>query len=566
MNKKQSFNVFWLKDLKEIPPRPDNPASFPEDDIRRWYDYEYAGFFVPKENIPSPPTLWNPKKRNIVCIHPGNHPYMESFCNGIQKIADSNQIRMTYFATSWDIQIQAECVEKAIKLKPDLVIMIPENTNACAEHYRLINEAGIPLICSNLLPELDVYKYVLSWTGPDDWGQYRSLARSFAELMHGEGNYCIIRHIPGTSAYHARTWGFIAELKRLSPNIRMLDAQTTYLEPMITEKLVESWINEYGPSLKGIVSSGDLPLQLAINNVIRKYKRDDIILVCVASSEKSLKLIKEGKLHAAAYQNGIMDGALAMQTAVDWFSGLKIEPVRNLPRFIVNRSNVKDFIEKRDTLPDLHETKLFTALKQLNRENTELFFDELFLSLQQVKFVKEEFLRGYTIQIFSIINQILNLYGISSHDFLGNYEDVYKQLFDQTSIEDSLYWLRSTSLQLISFISKDTNPQTTINILIDYVDTHFQEPLSLKTLSYEYKISPAYLGQQFKKVTGKSFTDHINGLRINRAKYLLKNTSLKEKSIALEVGYSDHNYFYRVFKKYELISPSLYRKKAKQES
>jgi len=90
--------------------------------------------------------------------------------------------------------------------------------------------------------------------------------------------------------------------------------------------------------------------------------------------------------------------------------------------------------------------------------------------------------------------------------------------------------------------------------------------LSLKTLSYEYKISPAYLGQQFKKVTGKSFTDHINGLRINRAKDLLKNTSLKEKSIALEVGYSDHNYFYRVFKKYELISPSLYRKKAKQES
>lgn len=220
---------------------------------------------------------------------------------------------------------------------------------------------------------------------------------------------------------------------------------TPYLELLITEKLIGSWINDYGSSLKGIVSSGDLPLQLAINNVICKYDREDILRVCLASAEQTLDLIKTGKLHAGAYQNGIMDGALAMQTAVDWFSGLKVEPVRNLPRFIVNRSNVKDFIEKLDTLPELYDTEFFTALKQLNRENTELFFDALFLSLQQVKFVKEEVLRGYIIQIFSVINQILKLYGISIQKFLGNY---------------------------------DSNPQTTSNILIDYVDTHFQELLS----------------------------------------------------------------------------------------
>jgi len=560
MGKRPSLNVFWLKDLKVIPPRPDNPLSFPEDDIRHWYDYEYAGYYMPKENIPAPPAKWDPHNRHIACIHPGNHPYLESFCEGIQKIADNNQIKVTYYTTSWDIQIQAACVDKAIALKPDLVIMIPENTNACVEHYRLINEAGIPLICSNLLPETDVFRYIISWTGPDDWGQYRSLSRTFGELMQGSGGYCIVRHIPGTSSYLARTWGFIAELKRTAPDIKLLDAQTTYLEPLMTEKLVESWLDEYGEHIKGIVSSGDQPLQMAINNVVKRKNREDIIRVCVASAGETLELIRKGTLHAAAYQNGTMDGALAMQTAVDWFSGLKVEPVRNLPRFILNRNNVQDFIEKRDTLPELNDAELFSALKALDPVRTEEFFEALFASLQQVRFVKEEFLRGYIIQIFSIIMQVVNLYGLSINDFLGDYEDIYKQLFDQPTIEDSLYWLLNTCLKLVGFVSSGSNLQATINLLVDFVDTHFQEPVSLKTLSYEYELSPAYLGQQFKKKTGKSFTDYINGLRISRAKELLRETSLKEKSIALEVGYADHNYFYRVFKKYEKISPSQFRK------
>ncbi len=557
------FNVFWLKDLKEIPPRPDNPQSYPENDIRHWYDYEYAGYTMSKVNIPEPPRNLDTKNRRVICIHPGEFPYLEAYCRGVQQIADNNQIQVSFYSSSWDVQRQAECVDKAIGKSPDLVIMIPENSNACVEHYRLINEAGIPLICSNLLPEPDVYRYVISWTGPDDWGQYRSLSHAFAELMQGEGGYCLIRHIPGTSAFYARTWGFIAELERIAPGIQLLDAQTSYLNPLMTEKLLETWIHEYGEQLKGIVSSGDLPLQNAINNVLMRCGRDDIIRVCVASTEKQLYQIKENKLHAAAYQNGIMDGALAMQTAVDWFSGLKVEPIRNLPRFIVTRNNVNDFLEKRDSLPELSYTELEEGLKKLDPEKVENFFSFLFNALQQVRFVKEEFLRGYIIQIFSLINQTITLFRVNMQDFLGSYDEIYKNLFDQQSIEESLFWLRSTAHKLIDLIRSEGSSQSTIQLIIQYIDQHFHEPLSLKTLSYDYNISPAYLGQQFKKEVGMSFTDYLNGLRITRAKELLASSNLKEKSIALEVGYADHNYFYRVFKKYEKISPSTYRKTAR---
>lgn len=559
----ETLNIFWLRDLKSIPPRPDNPYSYPEDDIRHWYDQEYAGFFTDKVNVPDSPAVLGAKGKHVVCIHPGNHPYLENFSQGISQIAEDNKIKVTFFTTSWDMQRQAESVTEAIALNPDLIIMVPENINNCVDHYKQVNDAGIPVICSNSLPEPDVYKYVIAWTGPDDWGQYRNLAHHFAELMGKKGEYCIIRHIPGTSSYLTRTWGFIAELKRIAPEIQLLEAQSTYLEPHMTEMMVENWILHYGERLKGIVSSGEHPIQLPINNVLRRHNREDIIRVSVGSTSEDLDMVEQGSLHAIAYQNGLMDGALAMQTAVDWFSGLKVEPVRYLPRFIVNKGNVKDFIEKKDTLPKLDSDSLYDAMKQLNTEAVELFFHTTIHTLQSVRFIKEEFLRGYIIQIFSVIIQMLKLYGLELEDYFSSNDEVYKRLFGQSSLEAAFTWLNKASVDIVEFLKNQNNTKTLIALIIDDINTNFSEPVSLKTLAAKYEISASYLGQLFRKETGKNFTDYLNLLRIERAKTLLASTELKEKSISLEIGYSDHNYFYRVFKKYEGVSPSTYRKDAR---
>ncbi|MFB6803142.1 response regulator [Peribacillus butanolivorans] len=98
-----------------------------------------------------------------------------------------------------------------------------------------------------------------------------------------------------------------------------------------------------------------------------------------------------------------------------------------------------------------------------------------------------------------------------------------------------------------------------IQSVVQYIQEHFYEELSLKTLSYKFHINSIYLGQLFQKETGLVFSEYINHLRLEKAKQLLRGTHLKAGIIGKQVGYSDSAYFYKQFKKAVGITPSAWR-------
>lgn len=104
-----------------------------------------------------------------------------------------------------------------------------------------------------------------------------------------------------------------------------------------------------------------------------------------------------------------------------------------------------------------------------------------------------------------------------------------------------------------SLLQDAKNP--VVHQVLTYIDTHYADELSLKTLGAQYHIHPVYLGQLFHKETGVSFAEYINKYRIDKAKQQLKNTNLKVHEIARNVGYWEIGYFYKQFRKYVGISP-----------
>ncbi|WP_028391706.1 response regulator transcription factor [Bacillus cihuensis] len=98
-----------------------------------------------------------------------------------------------------------------------------------------------------------------------------------------------------------------------------------------------------------------------------------------------------------------------------------------------------------------------------------------------------------------------------------------------------------------------------IQSVVQYIQEHFHEELSLKTLSYKFHINSIYLGQLFQKETGLVFSEYMNHLRLEKAKQLLRGTHLKAGIIGKQVGYSDSAYFYKQFKKVVGITPSAWR-------
>lgn len=92
-----------------------------------------------------------------------------------------------------------------------------------------------------------------------------------------------------------------------------------------------------------------------------------------------------------------------------------------------------------------------------------------------------------------------------------------------------------------------------------YLFEHYEEDLNQKSTAQRFYISRSYLSKLFKAKTGRGFNEYLNKIRIEQAKNSLKTTSLPITEIAFSCGFNDSNYFSKIFKKSEGVSPLNYR-------
>ena len=95
---------------------------------------------------------------------------------------------------------------------------------------------------------------------------------------------------------------------------------------------------------------------------------------------------------------------------------------------------------------------------------------------------------------------------------------------------------------------------------ITIIDYDLSADLSLKNISEQLFVNPSYLSSSFSREIGMTLTEYVNLRRLNRAVMLLHKTDLQIQAIADNVGFSDTNYFIRLFKKHYGITPSAYKK------
>ncbi|MFY0779068.1 response regulator transcription factor [Peribacillus simplex] len=178
-------------------------------------------------------------------------------------------------------------------------------------------------------------------------------------------------------------------------------------------------------------------------------------------------------------------------------------------------------------------------------------FDEINKSTKKVA---PTIIRGFAIEIVTSIQK-----DVSSH---ANDQTVgiVKRILEAYSIGilvDILIDFIEGIFRTLEQKSEHRSP--IIQSVVQYIQEHFYEELSLKTLSYKFHINSIYLGQLFQKETGLVFSEYINHLRLEKAKQLLRGTHLKAGIIGKQVGYSDSAYFYKQFKKAVGITPSAWR-------
>ncbi|PMC40163.1 DNA-binding response regulator [Bacillus sp. UMB0899] len=99
-----------------------------------------------------------------------------------------------------------------------------------------------------------------------------------------------------------------------------------------------------------------------------------------------------------------------------------------------------------------------------------------------------------------------------------------------------------------------------MKMLLGYIQKHYAEPLTLTDVANHFHFNPTYLSSYFSYNNREGFNEYLNKVRIEEATKLLIHDTLPIAEISGRVGYSDHSYFCKVFKKVKGVSPSQYRR------
>lgn len=112
----------------------------------------------------------------------------------------------------------------------------------------------------------------------------------------------------------------------------------------------------------------------------------------------------------------------------------------------------------------------------------------------------------------------------------------------------------------ISYSSTEHTHRHMINKVTDYISQHYMEDITVPQLAGMVGMSGKYFGVIFKRITGKTVSEYITQVRMQKAEDLLLKTTLSLDKIAEEIGVSDEYYIVKLFKKYKGITPGRYRR------
>lgn len=95
--------------------------------------------------------------------------------------------------------------------------------------------------------------------------------------------------------------------------------------------------------------------------------------------------------------------------------------------------------------------------------------------------------------------------------------------------------------------------------VLDYIEGNFASPIALEDAGALLGLNPSYFCRLFRSVTGSTFTEYLNYVRVRHSEVLLRTTNENITSVSMDVGFSSVTYYNRVFKKLMNCTPSVYR-------
>lgn len=161
---------------------------------------------------------------------------------------------------------------------------------------------------------------------------------------------------------------------------------------------------------------------------------------------------------------------------------------------------------------------------------------------------------------FTIVLARSSLFISKNIQSLFQNQDPLTVISSLSSYEEIYSWMLSTIKNICTFIKTNSYNNKIVKEALKIIFAEYHDKsLSLNYVSKKLFISPNYLSTLFKEEVGKNFSDYLMEYRIEKAKVLLKDVSIKIYEVAEKVSYTDPHYFSKFFKANTGLTPKEYR-------
>lgn len=120
--------------------------------------------------------------------------------------------------------------------------------------------------------------------------------------------------------------------------------------------------------------------------------------------------------------------------------------------------------------------------------------------------------------------------------------------------------------QVVEGMNADKMPYSLLDEIKSHIDSHYHMDISRESIADAFNISPGYLSRLFSRESDMKFNEYLKLARISRSKTLLINTTMKINEVSEKCGFTDTNYFCKVFRDINDCTPLEYRRKNKGAS
>jgi two-component system response regulator YesN len=210
---------------------------------------------------------------------------------------------------------------------------------------------------------------------------------------------------------------------------------------------------------------------------------------------------------------------------------------------------------------DIKREKLL--LKYIDRKDLTALINELENLFAEIARIKPglSVLKMTLISLINIINSSIKDNNLNGEKIFEEKGNSYQKLEKLNSLTELKNWIIKIYSNLIKELQNKNYYSELINKTLLFINKNYSEDLSLSQTAAEIGVSYSYLSRKFKEECGQGFSDYLNQLRIQKAKKLIAEGNNNIKKIVNQVGFNNYNYFFKVFKDLEGLTPSEYENK-----